>query len=66
MGRDTCTNPAHQPTTRRPPRLERPILAQPPTLPPSPSFAGAPILQSLRGTIAPLRRLVFPAESSID
>ncbi|KAH0909337.1 hypothetical protein HID58_032658 [Brassica napus] len=32
MGFNTCKNLAHPPATRRPPRLERPILAQPPTL----------------------------------
>ncbi|KAF2542043.1 hypothetical protein F2Q68_00032922 [Brassica cretica] len=38
MGFNTCKNLAHQPATRRPPRLERSILAQPPTLTTVPTF----------------------------
>ena len=38
MGFNTCKNLAHQPATRRPSRLERPILAQPPTLTTVPTF----------------------------
>ncbi|CAF1818000.1 unnamed protein product [Brassica oleracea var. botrytis] len=38
MGFSTCKNLTHQPATCRPPRLERPILAQPPTLTTVPTF----------------------------